>query len=80
MFAGVAVGMLGSCAASRPPVGDSTSFLVDAVPDWLIPRMRDDYMGKRFLQPEHATLPVEHDKHGDYLPEPRWWRWPTGGS
>ena len=32
--------------------------------------LRDEYMGKSFLQPHKLPRPVEHDEYGNAIPEP----------
>jgi hypothetical protein len=39
----------------------------------LIPTIRDDYMGKSFLQPHKVPQKIEHDERGNPVTEKPWW-------
>jgi len=77
-IAGTVVIILGGCGASDLSSLDEDTFLAQAMPVWLIPKLRDDYMGKEILQPLEATRAVTHDEQGEPELDPPLWNWPRG--
>lgn len=57
---------------------EEDTFLAQAMPTWLLPKLRDDYMGKEFLQPLDAARAVAYDKQGNPDLDPPVWNWPRG--
>jgi hypothetical protein len=71
--------MLTGCGSSDILSYDSDTFFEQAMPTWIIPKMRDDYMGKKFIQPFNTANAIDHDKNGAPIPFPSRWAWPRKG-
>ena len=70
---------LGGCGSSDSLSYESDTFFEQAMPTWLIPKVRDDYMGKRYIQPFNQVRAVDHDSEGKPIPFPSFWDWPRKG-
>jgi len=70
--------LLGGCGSSDILSYDQDTFFEKAMPTWLIPKIRDDYMGKKYLQPGQVISGAEHSETGEPIPEsyePKSWNW-----
>ena len=75
----LALTLLSGCGSSDILSYDSDTFFDQAMPKWLIPKLRDDYMGKKFIQPYNVARAIDHDENGNPLPFPDPWAWPRKG-
>jgi len=78
MIAGVVILTLGGCGSSDLSSIEDDTFFAQAMPLWLIPKLRDDYMGKEFLQPLDAARAVTYNEQGQPDLDPPLWDWPRG--
>ncbi len=69
---------LAACGSTDLDSIEADTFLEQAMPTWLMPKMRDDYMAKRWIQPFNAARAVERDEQGDPVLEISFWTWPRG--
>ncbi len=76
--AGAVVIALGGCGASDLASLESDTFFAQAMPTWIIPKLRDDYMGKSYIQPLDGPRPTVHNELGEVVAKPPLWRWPRG--
>lgn len=77
-LAGLAVLMLGGCGSTDLASIEGDTFVAQAMPLWLIPKLRDDYMGKQYLQPLESGRPALRDESGKVVADPPLWDWPRG--
>jgi hypothetical protein len=76
-------GLLGGCGSSDVLSYEQDTFFEQAMPTWLIPKLRDDYMGKKYFQPNNVVKPVEHDETGNPVQSSSawsWWPWSKSAS
>jgi hypothetical protein len=71
--------VLGGCGSSDILSYESDTFFDQAVPTWIIPKLRDDYMGKSYIQPFNEARAIDHDAKGNPVPFPSRWAWPRKG-
>ncbi len=76
--AGAVVIALGGCGASDLAGLDRDTFIAQAMPTWIIPKLRDDYTGKSYIQPLDAPRPTAHNEQGEVVTDPPLWHWPRG--
>jgi hypothetical protein len=70
---------LGGCGSSDILSYESDTFFEQAMPTWLIPKIRDDYMGKSYIQPFNEAKAIDHDAEGNPIPFPSALAWPRKG-
>ena len=66
---------LAGCGSSDITSYDEDTFFDQAMPKWLMPKLRDDYMGKKYFQPDNSPRAVERDGQGNPAPSPSPWSW-----
>jgi len=74
----ITVIMLGGCGASDLAGLESDTFFAQAMPTWFIPTIRDDYMGKKYLQPNDVAKSTAYNEQGEVVADPSLWSWPRG--
>ncbi len=70
--------MLTACGSTDLDSIEADTFFEQAVPTWIVPKLRDDYMAKRWIQPHNASRAVERDEQGEPVLEISFWTWPRG--
>ena len=64
---------LAACGGSDLDSLEADTFFEQALPTWIVPDLRDDYMAKRWIQPHNTARAVERDEYGEPVLEISFW-------